>query len=329
MRRRAFLALAAAGLGVRTATTLAQQETRKGSRIGYLGTGLPNRALLDAFQQELRELGWAEGQNLVIEYRFAEGQLERLPRLAAELVGLDVQVIAASPTPAALAAKAASDVIPIVGISFDNPVEHGLIQSLARPGGNVTGLAYSVGPEIFAKDLELLRELVPEVRKVAVLSGPTRNVNHGLMLQNVAGAARAMGLSLSYVEATTLPDDLEALFDAMAKERVEALFVFGDPAFGAHAARLADLAAQYRLPAMYTNRPFVEAGGLMSYAPDFSEIWRRGAAYVDKILRGASPADLPVEQPTKFQLVLNLKTAKSLGLTIPPTLLARADEVIE
>ena len=193
MRRRAFLALAAAGLGVRTATTLAQQETRKGSRIGYLGTGLPNRALMGAFQQGLRDLGWAEGQNLVIEYRFAEGQLERLPRLAAELVGLDVQVIAASPTPAALAAKAASDVIPIVGISFDNPVEHGLIQSLARPGGNVTGLAYSVGPEIFAKDLELLRELVPEVRKVAVLSGPTRNVNHGLMLQNVAGAARAMG----------------------------------------------------------------------------------------------------------------------------------------
>ena len=138
-----------------------------------------------------------------------------------------------------------------------------------------------------------------------------------------------MGLALSYVEATTLPDDLEALFDAMAKERVEALFVFGDPAFGAHAARLADLAAQYRLPAMYTNRPFVEAGGLMSYAPDFREIWRRGAAYVDKILKGASPADLPVEQPTKFQLVLNLKTAKSLGLTIPPTLLARADEVIE
>ena len=329
MRRRAFLALAAATLGVRTATTLAQQETRKGSRIGYLGTGLPNRALLGAFQQGLRDLGWAEGQNLVIEYRFAEGQLERLPRLAAELVGLDVQVIAASPTPAALAAKAASDVVPVVGISFDNPVEHGLIQSLARPGGNVTGLAYSVGPEIFAKDLELLRELVPEVRKVAVLSGPTRNVNHGLMLENVAGAARAMGLALSYVEATTLPDDLDALFDAMAKERVEALFVFGDPAFGAHAARLADLAAQYRLPAIYTNRPFVEAGGLMSYAPDFREIWRRGAAYVDKILKGASPADLPVEQPTKFQLVINLKTADALGLTIPPTLLARADEVIE
>ena len=329
MRRRAFLALAAATLGVRTATTLAQQETRKGSRIGYLGTGLPNRALLGAFQEGLRELGWAEGQNLVIEYRFAEGRLERLPRLAAELVGLDVQVIAASPTPAALAAKAASDVIPVVGISFDNPVEHGLIQSLARPGGNVTGLAYSVGPEIFAKDLELLRELVPEVRKVAVLSGPTRNVNHGLMLENVAGAARAMGLSLSYVEATTLPDDLDALFDAMAKERVEALFVFGDPAFGAHAARLADLAAQHRLPAIYTNRPFVEAGGLMSYAPGFREIWRRGAAYVDKILKGASQADLPVEQPTKFQLVLNLKTAKSLGLTIPPTLLARSDEVIE
>src|SRR3954454_2904481 len=199
MRRRAFLGLAAAGLGARPATTLAQ--TREGSLIGYLGTGLPNRALLGAFQQGLRELGWAEGQNLVIEYRFAEGQLERLPRLAAELVGLDVQVIAASPTPAALAAKAASDVIPVVGISFDNPVEHWLIQSLARPGGNVTGLAYSVGPDIFAKDLELLRELVPHVRRIAVLSGPFRGLNRGLMLQNVSHAAQGLGLELSPVEA--------------------------------------------------------------------------------------------------------------------------------
>ena len=193
----------------------------------------------------------------------------------------------------------------------------------------MTGLAYSVGPEIFAKDLALLRELVPEVRKVAVLSGPMRGVNHSLMLQNVASAAQAMGLELSMIEAKTLPDDFEPAFAGMGKASVQALLVFGDPAFSMHNARVAELAAQHRLPVIYTNRPFVDAGGLMSYAPDFQEIWRRAAVYVDKILKGASPADLPVEQPTKFQLVINLKAAQALGLTIPPTLLARADEVIE
>src|SRR3954454_24750626 len=224
MRRRELIALTAFALCSARIRALAQQP-RKVSRIGYLGTGGPTPMVLDAFRHGLRDLGWVEGQNLVIEYRFAEGHLERLPDLAAELVGLDVQVIAASPTPAALAAKAASRVVPIVGISFD--VEHGLIESLARPGGNVTGLAYSVGPEIFAKDLPLLRELVPEVRKVAVLSGPMRGVNYSLMLQNVASAAQVMGLELSIIEAKTLPDDFEPAFADMEKAKVQALLVFG------------------------------------------------------------------------------------------------------
>src|SRR3954462_3134048 len=212
MRRRELIALTVFALFSARIRALAQQQPRKVSRIGYLGTGGPTQMVLDAFRHGLRDLGWVEGQNLVIEYRFAEGHLERLPDLAAEIVGQDVQVDSASPPPAALAAKAASRVVPIVGISFDNPVEHGLIESLARPGGNVTGLAYSVGPEIFAKDLALLRELVPEVRKVAVLSGPMRGVNHSLMLQNVASAAQAMGLELSMIEAKTLPDDFEPAF---------------------------------------------------------------------------------------------------------------------
>src|SRR5215204_3122999 len=294
MRRREFLV---AFGGAAAWSMIAHAQRQNIPRLCFLtfdpGTLRTRSSRFDAFFQRLHDLGYQDGRTIDIRYLSAENDDDRFPTLIDECLSLKPAVIAASPTPAALTAKAASDVIPVVGISFDNPVEHGLIQSLARPGGNVTGLAYSVGPEIFAKDLELLRELVTEVRKVAVLSGPTRNVNHGLMLENVAGAARAMGLAVSYVEATTLPDDLDALFDAMAKDRVEALFVFGDPAFGAHAARLADLAAQYRLPAIYTNRPFVEAGGLMSYAPDFREIWRRGAAYVDKILKGASPADLP------------------------------------
>jgi putative tryptophan/tyrosine transport system substrate-binding protein len=330
MRRREVLALATAAMWVASRPSLGQpRPTREIARLGYLGTGAPIQALVEAFEQGLRDLGWIVGKDLIIEYRFAEGHLERLPALAAELVGLNVQAIAASPTPAALAAKAASNLIPIVGISFDNPIEHGLVRSLAQPGGNITGLAYSVGPEIFAKDLELLRELVPYVRRIAVLSGPFRGVNRGLMLQNVSHAARGMGLELSHVEAMTLPGDFNAAFVTMEMEGAQALLVFGDPAFSVHATQLTALAAEHRVPALYTNRPFVEAGGLMSYAPNFPEIWRRAAAYVDKILKGARPAELPVEQPTKFELVINLKTAKALRLSIPHTLLARADEVIE
>ena len=330
VRRREFIALVggavALPIGVRA------QQAGKVHRIGYLSTGsadprLANPGPLEAFRQGLSELGWIEGQNIVIDYRFAEGQYDRLPSLADELVRLKADVIAASPTPATLAAKKATETIPIVGIAFDNPVQHGLVESLARPGGNVTGLSYSVGPEIFGKDLELLREVIPEIRYVAVLSGPA-SPNQALFIANIKTAAQSMGLQLLLLEARG-PDEFDAAFAAMVKERVVALFVFGDPMFSVHRGRLADLALQNRLPTMYTNRPHVEAGGLMCYAPNFSDLWRRAATYVDKILKGAKPADLPVEQPTKYELVINLKTAKALGLTVPPAMLARADEVIE
>ena len=328
MRRRQFIALVGGAvawpIGVR-----AQQPAAKVRRMGYLAAGSSSTAalLIEGFRQGLRELGWVEGQNIVIDYRFAEGQYDRLLGLADELIQLRVEVIAASPTPAALAAKNATETIPIVGIAFDNPVQHGLVASLARPGGNITGLSYSVGPEIFGKDLELLRELIPAVRHVAVLSNPA-GPNHAPMISNVKSAARTLGVELLLLEASE-PGEFDGAFAAMANERVKALFVFGDPMLGVHRARLAELAVQYRLPSMHTNRPHVEAGGLMCYGPSFSDLWRRAAAYVDKILKGARPADIPVEQPTKFELVINLKTAKALGLEIPATLLARADEVIE
>ena len=316
------VAAVASPIGVR-----AQQQTGKVHRIGYLGSGAAVPHLLQAFRQGLRELGWVEGQNIVIDYRFAEGRYDRLPGLADELVRLKVDVIAASPTPAALAAKNAAETIPIVGISFDNPVQHGLVASLARPGGNVTGLSYSVGPEIFGKDLELLKELVPEIRHVAVLSGPV-SPNRALIIANVKTAAQSMGVQLLFLEARG-PEEFDGAFAAMVKEGVGALFVVGEPMFSVHRARLADLAVQIRLPSMHTNRPHVEAGGLMCYGPSFSDLWRRAAIYVDKILKGAKPAELPVEQPTKFELVINLKTAKAIGIEFPQSILLVADEVIE
>jgi putative ABC transport system substrate-binding protein len=275
----------------------------------------------------LRELGWVEGQNVVVDYRFAEGQYDRLPSLVDELIRLKVELIVGSPTPAVLAARNATKILPIVGIGFDNPVEQGLVASLAHPGGNVTGLSYGVGPEIFGKDLELLKEVVPKVQRVAVLSNSS-NPNHTLMIGNVGKAAQLLGVDVLLLDARR-PDEFDGAFGDMIKERVEALFVFGDPMFNVHRARIADLAVRNLLPTMYTNRPFVEAGGLMCYGPNFSDLWRRAAGYVDKLLKGAKADGLPVEQPTKFELILNLKTAKALGLTFPPAILARADEVIE
>ena len=329
MNRREFITLVGSVATAWPFAARAQQQTGRIRRIGYLSTGTASAApgLLKSFRQGLRELGWTEGQNIVIDYRFAEGQVDRLPGLADELVRLEVDLIATATTPPALAAKNATTTVPIVGISFDNPVHHGLVASLARPGGNVTGLSYSVGPEIFGKDLELLRELVPDLRRVAVLSNST-GPNHAPMISNIRTAAGSLGVQLLILDARK-PDEFDAAYMAMAKERVTALFVFGDVMFSVHRARLAELAIKNRLPTMYTNRPHVEAGGLMCYGPNFFDIWRRAATYVDKILKGTRPADLPVEQPTKFELVINLKTAKALGLTVPASLLARADEVIE
>src|SRR5262245_46037195 len=291
------------------------------------GSATLSQPPVEAFREGLRELGLVEGQNIVIDYRFAEGRFDRLPDLAAELVRLRVDIIVAGPTPPAVAAKNATGTIPIVVAGVGDSVELGLIASLARPGGNVTGLAYSVGVEIFGKQLELLKEIVPTVRRVAILSNPA-NPSHALAIKNVKAATQSLGVQLQLLEARG-PNEFDGAFAAIAKERADALLVVADGMFIFQRARLADLAAKNRVSSMHGVRENVEAGGLMSYGPSTISAWRRAAFFVDRILKGTKPADLPVEQPTKFELVINLNTAKVHGLTVPPSLLARADEVIE
>jgi len=307
------------------------QQSGKVYRIGYLSTGSASGTYtrpLEAFRQGLRELGWHEGRNVLIEYRYAEGRADRLPALAHELVKLNVDVIVASPTPSALAARNATPTIPIVAMSLTEPVAVGLVASLARPGGNVTGLTYGVDTEIFGKQLQLLKEVIPNVRRVAVLVNPSGSPAYPLMMETVKKAARSLDLLLQILEARE-PGDFDAAFAAMVKERAGALLLTGDPMFFVHRLRLADLAMKSRLPSMSTQWQWVEAGGLLSYAPSFPDQWRRAATYVDKILRGAKPADLPIEQPAKFELVINLRTARELGISLPQSMLQRADEVIQ
>ena len=331
MDRRAFIGTLAGGL-LAVPFAVRAQQVGKIYRIGFLaagwGAGTAYLRPLEAFRQGLRELGWVEGQNVLIEYRFAEGRLDRFPSLAQELVRLKVDVIAASPTPAALAARGATRTIPIVGMSLTEPVEVGLVASLARPGGNVTGVTYAVDTDIFGKQLELLKGILPKVRRGAVLSNPGNSPAQPLIMTRIEGAARSLGLQLQLLEARG-SGEFDGAFAAMTKERAGALLVTGDPMFFLHRARLADLAEKHRLPAMSTQGQWVEAGGLVAYGPSFPDMYRRAATYVDKILKGANPGDLPIEQPTKFELVINLKTAKALGLSIPESLLLRADQVIE
>ena len=328
MDRRQFIIGSALGLLAAPLAADAQQPG-KVHRIGYLSSGSSTAAphLREAFRQGLRELGWVEGQNIVIEYRFAEGRSERLPDLAAELIRLKVDIIVAATTPVAMAAKNATATITIVMIGPGDPVGTGLIASLARPGGNVTGLSSWAGLEIFGKQLELLKETLPKVRRVAILSNPA-NPAHALAIRDGKAAARSLAVQLQLLEARG-PNEFDGAFAAMAKERVGALLVFSDSTFFPHRTRLADLAARSRLPAAYGFREYVDAGGLLSYGPSTTDLWRRAAGYVDKILKGAKPADLPVEQPTKFELVINLKTAKALGLKIPQSVMVRADELIQ
>ncbi|MDR6861018.1 ABC transporter substrate-binding protein [Variovorax guangxiensis] len=332
MDRRTFIARVAFGL-VAAPMTFHAQPAGNVRRIGYLAPGPSSPAdaagirALQAFRQGMRELRWVEGQNIVINYRFAEGKFDRLPALAAELVRLNVELIVATTTPAAAAAKNATATIPIVMVSVGDPVGLGLIASLARPGGNVTGQAFSVGTEVFGKQLELLKEVVPKVRRVAILSNPA-NPSHALAISNVKAAARSLGVELHLLEARD-PDEFDSAFAAMVKERVGALLVVSDPMFGLHAARLADLAGKNQLPSMHGVRQMVDPGGLIFYGPNLPDLFRRAATYVDKILKGAKPADLPVQQPTNLELIINMKTAKALGLTIPQSLLLRADEVIQ
>ncbi|MBI1893725.1 MAG: ABC transporter substrate-binding protein [Candidatus Rokubacteria bacterium] len=281
--------------------------------------------LWGAFIQGLRELGYVDGQNIAIERRFSAGETERFPELAADVVRLKVDVIVATP-PAVRAAKKATQTIPIVMVGGD-PVESGFVASLARPRGNITGLSSELSPGIVGKRLELLKEIVPRVSRVAVLLNPANQTNP-LLLGEAKVAARSLAVQLQTLEARG-PDDFERAFAAMTRERAGALLVPLDGMFTLHRTRIADLAAKSRLPAMYALRQHVDAGGLIAYGASFREIFRRAATYVDKILKGANPADLPVEQPTKFELVINLKMAKALGLPIPQSVLMRADEVIQ
>jgi ABC-type uncharacterized transport system substrate-binding protein len=327
--RRRFLLTSLAGALAAPLATAAAQPPEKVPRVGFLGprTRSDDAGFTDGFLQGLRELGWVEGKTIVIEYRWAEGRPDRLPDLVTELVRRKVDVIFAGSNAVAVAAKNATGTIPIVMATGGDPVGQGLVATLARPGGNVTGLSFSVGMDIVGKWLELLKEAVPKVRGVAVLSNPA-NPGHAPAIENVNVAARSVGVQLQHLEARG-PSEFDSAFAAMARERAEALLVLLDPFFGFRRARLSELAAKSRLPAMYGSREYPEAGGLMSYGADFRHSYRRSATYVDKILKGAKPADLPIEQPTKFELVINLNTAKVLGLTIPPSLLLRADQVIE
>ncbi len=305
------------------------QPAGKVFRVGVLTPAFPTSEPyppLEAFRQGLRALGYVEGQNLVLEYRYAAG-FERLPALAAELVRLQVEVIVASGAPAIRAAQHTTRTIPIVMAGTDDPVATGLVASLARPGGNTTGLSF-LSAELPGKRLELLKEAVPQSARVAVLAkaaGPSESIRW----HTLTGAARALGLHLHIVEPRSA-EELDTAFVAMTREGADALIVVADQALmDGLRGQIVDLAAKHRLPAMYDWKMYVDAGGLMSYGPSLSDTFRRAATYVDKILKGAKPADLPVEQPTKFALVINLKTAKALGLTIPPTVLFQADEVIQ
>jgi putative ABC transport system substrate-binding protein len=328
--RRTFLAGTGAMLLAAPLAAEAQQAA-KIPRIGYVGLNSgANPHLREAFRRGLRDLGYVEGRNVVIEYRDAEGKPGRLSALAAELVALRVDVIVTGGgTPTALAAKQATKTIPIVFASAPDPVTDGLVTSLARPGGNVTGSS-NLTPELVGKCLEQLKQAAPGVSRVAVLwqPGVQGERTDKEMLKGAEVAARALAVRLQLVEARS-PADFDRAFSDMTRTRAGALTVLGSAMFFSERTRLVDLAAKNRLPAVYTSRDIVDAGGLMSYGPDLADSFRRAATYVDKILKGAKPADLPVEQPTKFELVINLKTAKALGLTIPPSLLGRADEVIQ
>jgi putative ABC transport system substrate-binding protein len=327
--RRAFIRTVALGL-LSSPLTADAQPAAKVYRIGLLGSFPPTAPeasrLWEGFFQGLQELGYVEGQNILIEGRWYGEQTERLPALAAELVRLKVDVIVAGAAPAPDAAQRATSTIPIVMANHSDPVGSGLVASLARPGRNVTGLSLRA-PELVGKQLQLLKEAVSGITRVAVLSDPTIP-NNALVLKEAEVAARSLKVQLQVLQVRA-PVDFASAFSAMTKDRAGGLIILGGSMFFAQRTRFAELAAQSRLPSMYLLKEYAEAGGLIAYGPNLRESFRRAATYVDKILKGAKPADLPVEQPTKFELVINLKTAKALGLTIPQSVLLRADEVIQ
>jgi putative ABC transport system substrate-binding protein len=324
MRRRTFLvgtvALLAAPLEAEA------QPAGKVVRIGWLQPTLPSEAQVEGFRHGLRDLGYIEGKDFIIESRWEQGRYDRLQDLAAELVRLPVDIMVSANTAALLAIKRATTTIPVVMLGQGDPVGTGLVDSLPHPGGNITGLS-NISSELGGKRLELLKEIVPGLSRVAVLANSANPVI-GVAVGETEAAARLMGLSVQALDVRAL-DELQGAFTAMRRGRAQALVLTADSLHFSLRRRVIDFAAKARLPAVYAYREFVEAGGLIAYGPNFVDLYRRAALFIDKILKGAKPADLPVEQPTKFELVINLKTAKALGLTIPPSVLARADEVIE
>jgi putative tryptophan/tyrosine transport system substrate-binding protein len=327
MRRREFIAL----LGAATAWPLTAhaQQPGKMPRIGYLGSSSPflEPHYVEAFRQKLRDLGHVDGENIVIEYRWAEGQDDRLPNLATELVRLEPDIIVTTGTPGTLAAMHATKTIPIVMASAGDPVGVGLVASLVRPGGNVTGFAI-LAPELEGKRLEFLKQAVPELSRVAILWNPS-NPAIVSSFNTIETAGRALRISLGPVAEVRRADELDNAFFAIASARPHALVVLADRFLLAHRKRIVEFAAAKRLPGMYPYREYVDAGGFMSYAPSNIELFRGAATYVDKILKGAKPGDLPVQEPTKFELIVNLKNAKAIGIDVSTSLLLRADEVIE
>ena len=327
MKRREFIT----GIGAAAAWPIVARAQQKSMPvIGFLGSAEPGVLAMVAFRQGLRELGYVEGSNIQIEYRWAEGKTERLPALAAELVARKVDVIlTAGGTAAALAAKQATTTVPIVFGVVGDPIAEGLVGSLARPGGNVTGLS-NVTNDLVGKWLELLKLVTPGVSLIAVLMKPDSMPEEArkVRLKEVAVSGQILGVQLQVVEARG-PADFDRAFSEMSVKGAGALLVLATPVFDIERQRIVDLAARNRLPSVYPSRNYVESGGLMCYGPNLADLYRRAAGYADKILKGAKPTDLPVEQPTKFELVINRKTANALGVTVPPTLLAQADDVIE
>jgi len=321
--RRAFISGIGSGLLAWPFTTFAQQPA-KVYRIGILAN--TEGPTWDGLRRGLRELGYVEGRNLAMEWRWAEGRAERFADFAVELAQSNVDLIVTSSNQAALAAKKATSSIPIVMALGANQVKLGLVESLARPGGNITGLS-NIAPDLLGKRIELLKEIAPKVTRVAVLLNPANPIEP-LVFREILTAAAVVGVEVQSIEVST-PDDYPAAFAAVTSSRANALFVYANPVNYKHRQLITDFALTTRLPGVYEERIFIEAGGLLSYAPSFPDMGRRAATYVDKILKGAKPGELPIEQPTKFELVINAKTAKSLGLTIPKSLLLRADEVIQ
>ncbi|MGY8684697.1 ABC transporter substrate-binding protein [Bradyrhizobium sp. UFLA05-153] len=323
MKRREFI-VAIAALLISPRRSRAEGMPR---RVGTLNNS-QNLAITKVWQEGMRDHGWIEGKNLIMDNRYFEGHAERLPALAAELVALKPDLIVCSSPQAALALKSATANIPILFVAVADPVGIGLVQSLSRPGGNITGLTAIAPGDFIGKRIEILRELVPGASKNALLANPDNPIHRLELAEEIPRTARKLGVALPIVEARTV-EELDAAFASAAAQHADAIVDIGDPLTFQHAPRVVALAAKHHLPTNFLLRRQAAAGGLVAYGPDFPDLLRRAGGYVDKILRGTKPADLPVERPTKFELIINMKTAKALGLTVPPTLLVRADEVIE